>query len=153
MIPAEHMPEDPNAVPKTEPDPEPVVKVEPYDVEFARNKEFRTRKAEYKCRICKQIFTSRYGFSRHILTHEVRCANCHVKYDTWRQLNEPEPHCPRRYGRTLIRYRQGKPKPKPKTPFKCALCKRRYEKYQHLFDHQVKRCKKRYVADAWVVKI
>ena len=96
---ADHMPPDPNAVPKTEPEPEPSVKIEPYDAEFARNKRFRTERVKLKCRICSEIFESRYAFSRHVLTHEVRCVNCHVKYKTRRELNDHEPHCTRRYGR------------------------------------------------------
>ena len=55
--------------------------------------------------------------------------------------------------RIRIPPRAKRPEKKPKTPYKCCLCHRRYEKYSHLFDHQVKRCKKRYVRAQWVVKI
>ena len=62
----------------------------------------------------------------------------------------------RRFGRTVPsidpRVDQQREK-KKKYPFKCSLCKRRYEKHEHLYDHQVKRCEKRYVSKRWVVKI
>ena len=107
----------------------------------------------FKCLICGDIFNTRYQFAVHVAQHEVRCVNCKCKYKTWKELENHEDYCTRRFGRILIPPREKKPAPKPNLKFKCCLCNRRYEKCAHLFDHQVKRCKKRYLKPQWVVKI
>ena len=59
------------------------------------------KKVEYcfKCRICSEIFNSRYSFAVHINKHEVKCVNCKCKYETWKKLEEHEIYCTRRFGR------------------------------------------------------
>jgi hypothetical protein len=156
---AHHMPADDYV--KTEPvdSEETTVKTELREDEYPdgegrRQREERHKKKKYKCRLCEKVMTSRYEFYRHITTHEVKCVNCHCVYKQWKDLENHEVHCTRRYGRTIIAARSGGPPPKKKPlPYSCSLCKRRYENAQHLFDHQVKRCKKRYVKRQWVVKI
>jgi len=106
------------------------------------------------CRICKKMFDSKYAFTVHVNKHKKRCVNCKCVYKTWKELENHEEFCSRRYGRTVILPRPPtRPVHQPKRPHKCALCKRRYEKYEHLFKHQVHRCTKRYVTSKWVVKI
>jgi len=107
----------------------------------------------FKCRICEQIFNTRYEHAVHVAKHDIKCVNCNCKYKTWKDLEDHEVYCTRRFGRILIPPRDSKPAKKPKLRFKCCLCHRRYEKYAHLFDHQVKRCKRRYLSAKWVVKI
>ena len=107
----------------------------------------------YKCRICEEIFNSRYEFAVHVSKHEIRCVNCKAVYETWRDLEAHEDFCPRRYGRFLIPPREKRPPKKKKLPFSCQLCRRRYQTFRHLYNHQVNRCKKRYISSNWVVKI
>ena len=107
----------------------------------------------FKCRICEEIFNTRYEHAVHVAKHDIKCVNCNCKYKTWKELEDHEVYCTRRFGRILIPPRDNKPVKKKKLPFKCCLCNRRYEKYAHLFDHQVKRCKRRYLSAKWVVKI
>jgi len=110
----------------------------------------------YKCRICQKVMKTKYEFYCHVNTHPAKCVNCHVTYKSWKKLEEHEVYCTRRFGRTILsmdpRVERQREK-KKKYPFKCSLCKRRYEKHEHLYDHQVKRCEKRYVSKQWVVKI
>jgi len=111
---------------------------------------------KYSCRLCDKKFNSRYTLYIHLNKghkDKIQCVNCKCRYKTWRELEDHEPYCTRRYGLIRIPPRAKRPEKKPKTPYKCCLCHRRYEKYSHLFDHQVKRCKKRYVRAQWVVKI
>ena len=108
----------------------------------------------YKCRICKKMFDSKYAFTIHIDKHQKKCLNCKCVYQTWKELENHEVFCPRRFGRMVILPRPPtRPVRQRKRPHKCSLCKRRYEKYEHLFKHQVHRCTKRYVTSKWVVKI
>ena len=108
----------------------------------------------FKCRICGDIFTSRYAFTLHVNKHEKKCINCKVEYKTWKEVDDHEPFCARRFGRKIIVPRVSRRNYKiKKTPYKCCLCNRRYEKYEHLFQHQVHRCTKRYISKKWVVKI
>ena len=107
---------------------------------------------EFKCRICDEVFKTRWEHAIHVNKHTIRCLNCKCEYKSFRALEDHEQYCPRRFGRILITPRD-KPFRRPKLPFKCSLCNRRYAKYAHLFDHQVKRCKRRYLTPGWVVKI
>ena len=108
----------------------------------------------YKCRICNKIFNSRYAFAVHINSHELKCGNCKCIYKTWKKFKNHFEFCPRRNGITVIFPRSSnRPIREPKLPHKCTLCRKRYEKYKHLFNHQVERCTKRYISENWVVKI
>ena len=107
----------------------------------------------YKCRICEEKFNTRYEHAVHAAKHDIICVNCNCKYKTWSDLEAHEEYCARRFGRIVITPRDMKPAKRPRLPFKCCLCQRRYEKYEHMFDHQWKRCKRRYLTAKWVVKI
>ena len=103
---------------------------------------------------------TKYEFYCHINTHPATCVNCHVTYKTWKKLEEHEDYCTRRFGRTILsvdprleQQREKMREKKKKYPFKCILCKRRYVKHEHLHDHQVKRCEKRFASKQWVIKI
>jgi hypothetical protein len=113
-----------------------------------------TRK-EYLCRMCFKCFNSKFGFHRHVIkAHKATCYDCSLDFKNWNQFKAHLPHCARKFGITTIRPRQNsRPVKKPKLKFECQLCKRKYEKAEHLRNHQINRCKKRYVTDTWVVKI
>lgn len=113
----------------------------------------RNPNREFKCRLCPKKFKSKYAFTIHVNKHPAKCVNCHVTYKSWGELRRHEPYCSRRFGRTIIPPRPPRAEKKKPKPFKCQLCDRKYEKYAELYDHQVKRCKKRYVSEKWVVKI
>lgn len=53
----------------------------------------------YKCRICAETFNSRYQFEVHVAKHEIRCVNCKCVYKTWKELEDHEDYCTRRFGR------------------------------------------------------
>ena len=112
----------------------------------------RIRKA-YQCRICLKTLKSKHEFHIHIRKHKPKCHDCNLDFKKWDQYNKHLPFCSRKNGIVQIRERKSKTQKKPKTPFSCQLCYRKYEKYEHLFDHQVNRCHKRYVSPAWIVKI
>ena len=130
------------------------IKIEPdVDDEVIVPTEQRTAYA-FKCRICEEIFTSRYAFTLHVNKHAKKCVNCKVEYKTWKEVENHEPFCARRFGRKIIVPRVGRRNDKvKKLRHKCSLCNRRYEKFEQLFKHQVHRCTKRYVTTKWVVKI
>ena len=106
----------------------------------------------YKCRICKKIFESKIAFTCHVNKHTKRCVNCRLVFKTWKEVDDHEEFCPRRFGRIVLPKRS-----KPAVPktlrYKCQLCKRKYETKDHLFKHQFRNCSKRYVTPAWIVKI
>lgn len=106
----------------------------------------------YKCRICKKLFDPKYAFTIHINKHKKRCQNRHIVFKSWKEVENHFEFCARRYGRTVIPARPKRPVPKNR-PFKCQLCNRKYETYDQLFQHQYKRCAKRYLTPAWIVKI
>ena len=58
----------------------------------------------YQCRFpeCKIMFKSLYQFNLHILTHKIQCGNCRCEYKTWKELDDHEDYCARRFGRTMI---------------------------------------------------
>jgi len=166
-VTADHMPPDP--VVEAQRAEEAEVKKEIEEAEKARVKEEQKdappeylRKEEnpiprelrsYKCRICDKVMKTKYEFYVHVNKHEAKCVNCNVVYKSWKKLEAHEPYCTRRFGRTILQNPREERAKTPKLNFKCSLCKRRYAKYSHLYEHQVKRCKKRYVRDQWVVKI
>jgi hypothetical protein len=109
----------------------------------------------YRCRICLEVFSSRYAFAIHINKHKKKCVNCNLLFKSWKEVENHKEFCSRRHGRTFILPRKARiyePK-KTNLPYKCQLCNRKYECYSHLYDHQYKRCEKRYIAEAWIVKI
>ena len=112
------------------------------------------RRGVYKCRLCPKKTKSKYEIVLHLhKKHEPKCQNCNLKFGSWNQCEKHEPFCSRKNGLIVIPLRPA-PLEKPKNlPFKCQLCYRKYEKYQHLYNHQVQRCKKRYVSTNWIVKI
>jgi len=111
-----------------------------------------TRK-EYLCRMCFKCFNSKFGFHSHVIKHKATCEDCRLNFKNWNQFKTHLPHCSRKFGITTIQPRQTRPAKKPKLKFECQLCHRKYEKAEHLRNHQINRCKKRYVTDTWVVKI
>ena len=110
-----------------------------------------TRK-EYLCRLCLKTFGSLHGFELHIRKHEPKCHQCKLTFKSWKQYKSHLPHCSRKFGIIKIEQRSQIIK-KPKLNFQCQLCRRKYEKYEHLRNHQIQRCKKRYVSTNWIVKI
>lgn len=113
--------------------------------------------AKFECAHCPRAFTSKYALERHLTTH-VTCNKCHVNFSTSRELVNHEPFCARRFG--IIRVDRGdstsrRPRGQKvkKLPFHCQLCKRRYETKANLRNHQIFRCRKRYITPAWCVKI
>ena len=112
----------------------------------------RPIKVRLPCKMCPRICRSRHEFYRHVRKHEPQCPNCNLKFDSWIDYEDHLPHCGRRFGLVIIPERVAPARPK-KLPFRCPLCKRRYERHQHLLNHQIQRCPKRYQSDAWIVKI
>ena len=110
-----------------------------------------TRK-EYVCRMCFKSFNSKFGFHRHVIKHNT-CYDCKLNFKNWNQFKTHLPYCSRKFGIITIQPRQTRPVKKPILKFECQLCKRKYETAQHLRNHQIMRCKKRYVTDTWIVKI
>jgi len=56
----------------------------------------------YKCRICTKMFESKYAFTCHVNKHKKRCNNCRVVFKTWKEVENHEEFCPRRFGRIII---------------------------------------------------
>ena len=106
-----------------------------------------------KCKICSKMCRSKHDFHTHVRTHEARCAHCHIKFKNWKEFEKHIPSCTRKNGIVRIPRRPIRNQKKEKRPFKCQLCDRKYLTYAHLFNHQVQRCNKRYLTDAWIVKI
>ena len=106
----------------------------------------------YKCRICAKMFESLYAFTCHVNKHKKRCQKCRLVFKTWKQLEDHDEFCARRFGRSVIPARPKRTVHKT-LPFKCQLCSRKYETREHLFQHQFRRCSKRYLSPAWIVKI
>ena len=116
----------------------------------------------FTCRICTderkirnpKKFSSIIALTTHLHNHTKRCPDCRQVFKSWKKIDEHEPYCPRRFGVHDVRPDRPAPLPKPvKTPFRCQLCNRKYEKKQHLIDHQINRCTARYKTHAWIVKI
>ena len=105
-----------------------------------------------KCKICHKMCRSKHEFHVHVRSHTPKCAHCGWKFNTWKEFQKHIQSCTRRNGIQRIPKRPVKAK-KERRPFKCQLCDRSYLTYAHLFNHQVQRCKKRYLTDAWIVKI
>ena len=105
-----------------------------------------------RCKICSKMCRSKHEFYVHVRTHNPRCVQCGLNFKNWKEFEKHIPSCTRKNGIMRIPKRPGKVK-KEKRPFKCQLCDRKYLTYAHLFNHQVQRCKKRYLTDAWIVKI
>ena len=105
-----------------------------------------------KCKLCSKMCRSKHEFYVHVRTHDPRCVHCGIKFKSWKQFEKHIPSCTRKNGIIRIPQRPGKAK-KERRPFKCQLCDRKYVTYANLFNHQVQRCKKRYVSDTWIVKI
>ena len=105
-----------------------------------------------KCKICHKMCRSKHEFHVHVRSHTPKCAHCGWKFNTWKEFQKHIQSCTRRNGIQKIPKRPVKAK-KERRPFKCQLCDRSYLTYAHLFNHQVQRCKKRYLTDAWIVKI
>ena len=109
------------------------------------------RKTIKRCPLCPRFFESEHAYQLHLRKHSPRCPHCSIKLKSWKQMEKHEQSCPRKNGLVLMQ-RLKRPE-KKKRPFKCQLCKRRYETEQHLRNHQINRCQKRYVSPAWIVKI
>ena len=114
-------------------------------------------KTTHTCILCYEEFISKITLYTHLQRDHKeakKCRNCKVQYDSFKELEEHEPYCPRAYG--IIHARTSPPtprrQPEPRRPYKCRLCHRRYTTYANLVDHLIKRCKKRYISGAWVVK-
>ena len=120
------------------------------------------REIVFTCRICTyerkvrnpKKFKSIIALTKHLNQHTKRCPDCRQVFKTWREIDQHEPHCPRRFGVHDVRpERRPKPEKPVKTPFRCQLCKRKYRTKDHLINHQINRCVARYRTHAWVVKI
>ena len=105
-----------------------------------------------KCKICAKMCRSKHEFHVHVRSHNPNCVHCGMKFNTWKDFQKHIQACTRKNGIQRIPRRAVKSK-KQRRPFKCQLCERSYLTYAHLFNHQVQRCKKRYLTDAWIVKI
>lgn len=105
-----------------------------------------------KCKMCFKMCRSKHEFYVHVRSHDPYCVHCGMKFRSWKDFQNHIQSCTRKNGIQKIPKRPVKAK-KQKRPFRCQLCDRNYLTYAHLFNHQVQRCKKRYLTDAWVVKI
>ena len=109
------------------------------------------RKMTKRCPLCPRFFESEHAYQLHLRKHSPRCPHCSIKLKSWKQMEKHEQSCPRKNG-LVVMQRLARPE-KKKRPFKCQLCKRRYESEKHLRNHQINRCQKRYISPAWIVKI
>ena len=107
----------------------------------------------YECKLCGKIMRSKYQHYVHVRKHSPECFHCFMDFDSWKEFKRHIPVCPRRKGIIRIPRRLPQNLQVKKRPFKCQLCNRRYTDHSHLYNHQVQRCEKRYVADSWIVKI
>lgn len=113
----------------------------------------------FECKVCPSSFQSRYALQCHMNKH-VTCRQCGCEFRTVHELSHHRDYCSRRFGITVC--------PRPATrastvpdvrrqptnlPHHCPLCHRRYETGAKLRNHQIFRCRKRYVAPGWCVKI
>ena len=106
----------------------------------------------HRCKFCPKVFTSNYEHSLHENKHKnIKCEKCSCSFSTPKTLQEHSIYCSRAIGLITVS-RINRPKPEVPRRFRCVLCNRKYVTYKHLFDHQVKRCAKRYRGN-WVVKI
>ena len=120
------------------------------------------REIVFTCRICTherkvknpKKFKSIIALTKHLNNHTKRCPDCRQIFKTWKQIDEHEPYCPRRFGVNDVRpEKRSKPAKPVRTPYRCQLCKRKYETKDHLINHQINRCVARYRTHAWIVKI
>lgn len=81
-----------------------------------------------KCRICSGIFISSYKFQLHRVLGP--CGYMAI---------------PRIHPERVVKLGP--------RPYSCSLCGRKYKFFGHLYNHQVKRCPRRYVSNNWVVRI
>lgn len=51
----------------------------------------------YRCRLCSEIFSSRYAYAIHINNHEIACFKCKIKFETWTDVDEHVVYCPLRF--------------------------------------------------------
>ena len=142
---------------KTEPTKTPVILPRPVQNQpfvFGNNPIVRENKVpkRYMCRMCLKMCTSQHEFYMHVRKHKPKCNECEVSFKSWKNFDKHIPHCARRFGVTHMPQKAPQVKV-PKLPFNCQLCRRKYETQGHLIAHQIHRCKKRYVSDAWIVKI
>jgi uncharacterized C2H2 Zn-finger protein len=125
----------------------------PEDIPFEDRHKYR-----FKCKICDRIFSSKYAFTLHVNKHTKKCANCKLIFKTWKEVEVHRDFCSRKNGRNLILPRKVQAvtnlrvKSK-KLPYECQLCHRKYEFYDHFYKHQRKRCARRFVSWAWILKI
>ena len=82
----------------------------------------------FKCLICRDTYLSTYEYNHHLL-HSI-CGYTAERRFFPAKISKRKP------------YR-----------FVCQLCFRRYTSFGHLYHHQVRRCRKRYISPNWVVKI
>ena len=108
--------------------------------------------ASNRCQICFKIFKTKGQLNTHKNKHNKKCRDCKLKLKSWFDENFHRDYCSKT-NRIIIPIRDNLQEIERRRPWKCCLCHRSYEKYKQLFDHQVKRCKKRYVSHNWIVKI
>ena len=118
----------------------------------------------FECKMCPRTFQSRYALECHMNKH-VTCRQCLCEFKSLRELTNHRDYCARRFGVYQCRVRDPQPAfanppprvtqkpPRPVLPYHCPLCRRRYKTEAHLRNHQIFRCRKRYVAPGWCVKI
>ena len=106
------------------------------------------------CPMCMRYFRSEHAYQIHIQKHKPECVHCLVKLKSWTQYLKHLPYCRNKNGVIEVPRRPFlQPKKKPVLKYTCQLCKRKYKKEEHLRDHQINRCQKRYMSNGWIVKI
>ena len=108
------------------------------------------------CPVCARKFVSEHAYQIHVQKHKPKCVHCELKLDSWKQYEQHLPFCRQRTSAIPKQHRDhptSRPQKKPKLKFQCQLCKRKYATERHLRSHQINRCKERYVANGWIVKI
>ena len=95
---------------------------------IAENRPYTDYGFRFKCLICKDTYLASYDYSDHLLN--TPCGYIAERRCYPAKISKRKPY-----------------------NFRCSLCYRRYTSFGHLYQHQVRRCPKRYVSQNWVVKI
>ena len=107
-----------------------------------------------ECPICMRKFQSEHAYQIHIQKHKPECVHCLIKLKSWKEYLKHLPYCRKRANViTVPRVHRVQPERRQKLKYTCQLCKRKYKKEEHLRNHQINRCEKRYMSNGWIVKI
>ena len=89
------------------------------------------------CRICPQIFETKFGYIYHVRRHRPQCINCHTHLKHWNDLKSHENSCSRRFGIVeIIRPDTPHTTQHVAYPHHCSFCGRKYQTAKHLLKHQ-----------------